>query len=247
MQNLVTANTTSNPARFNQEQRAVLEKIQSLQNRLVQNNVMCQPYSPKALSQLALIDDNKKLQAIINGFQSMEDIMGEEPAPATDLHNLETTYIKRALSQFGMRVDDEFWNILEHGDAVEIYGDDMIQRYRSFNFYNFTSYSILDLVVNEWYVLWERPQSVLTDLIQLANDTISGKKIGPNFINLTHLIRENHDSGATQPFEPRILEVKLKYSMPLYKSVGKTPNGFIVTSSCNVVSVGSDVFNVGFI
>jgi hypothetical protein len=245
MENLRTQNRTE---RFTAEQMQVLNKIESINRLLILNDINCKTYSPEALKKLASMNDIEALRRVEKSYAHLEEILGDViPQTKEDHHNTEIHYLKKALNKFGMRVEDDFWANLRKGDAIEVYGTDMIQKYRSLNFYNFTSYSLLDLVIHEWYVLWERPLSIMNAMMEMADDIIKGRR-GSGKMNLKrHLIREIFDSGITEPFVPRALAVDLKYAAPVYKSVGKQVAGFIVTCKCHVVSTGDDALNIDFI
>lgn len=224
---------------LNLDQAKVLQQIEKMYKLLLSYHVFCKPYSQAAFQKLFQVTDPAKLRGMADILQPTIELLEEiTPSEHEESYEDEVAALRKALSKFGLRVDNEFWTCLHKGEVIEVYGDNMIQLHRSFNFYNKTSYSLLDLVVHEWFVLWERPEKVLHEILGMTADIINGKRSpGPCELR-PHLVREIFDSGSTEPFVPRNLAVNFRYIFPLYRSVGSDIHGFIITSTCNVISVG---------
>lgn len=230
-------------------QRNLVGKIEALHPLLKKLGYNCIPYSKDSLTKLPAVDE-RKIDGFAAHFHAFQEILGEiAPDISDEDHNLEISYLKRALSHFGMRVEDEFWKVLEKNDVIEVYGCDMIQRYRSLNFFRNTGYSLLDLVVNEWYVLWDRPSKVLEKLMTVGTEVLEGRQGLTKLDIRPHIVKEILDTGSTQPFEPFCLSVEFKYIIPVYKSVGNEVAGCIITSSCEILSTGrnTDVYGMKFL
>lgn len=225
-----------------------LSKAEEVHKLLLKSGTNCKLASPDSLKKFSSANGFETLQKVILNFSTLQEVMEElDPDTFEETYDFEIAAAQSALSKFGFRLDPEFWNLLDKDDVIEIYGSDMIQKYRSLNFYNKTSYSLLDLVLNEWYVLWERPTYVLNDLLTSANKIVEGQTEKLNLNMEPHLVKEIFNCGNTEPFEPRVLAVKFKYAMPLYKSVGKEVAGLIISSSTKVVSVGDSAYSLNFI
>ena len=81
---------------------------------------------------------------------------------------------KNALKALGLSVmDEEIFNKIEDDDVIEFYSDQGIQIYRNIRFFNFCSYSLLDLAVNSWEDLYQKPASVTERLHQLFHEVLS--------------------------------------------------------------------------
>jgi hypothetical protein len=236
------------PQRFDLAQTKVLQHIEKTYKLLLAHDIVCKPFSVTALQKLLRVTEPEKLKSMTENFASTVELL-EEIIPTEDEepYEKEITALKNSLSKLRLRVDNEFWTHLQKGDVIEVYGEDMVQRHRSFNFYQKTSYSLLDLTVHEWYLLWERSEKVLKELLPLTAEIMSGKGTpGPCHLP-PHLVREVFNSGVTEPFEPQVLAVNFKYIFPLYRSVSSKVEGFVITSTCNLVSTGQDVHSLSMI
>lgn len=155
--------------------------------------------------------------------------------------------LRRALSHYGVKMDPEFWKVLTEDHLIELYNKDMIQIYRSVNFLELSSYSILDLMTNEWYVLWDRPKVVTDRLLKIADRFSSTYVAVQEFPIERHLLREVLDTGLTEPFVPRATLVDFKHIGTLTSTTDGSPQGFICTSKGRVMASGEDAQSISCI
>jgi hypothetical protein len=229
------------------DQNELLTAIEALQTQLSRFDITCKPFSADALSKLHKFNDSVKLNAIAKDFVLQSEIFQDIVPDIENPHANDIAALKNALKFFGLRLEEEFWTKLSSDDVIEIYNPNMIQLYRSLNFYNKTGYSLLDLVMNEWYVLWERPAKALEEVAKAGLDAVNGAKGLSKMTIKKHIIKEIYNTGATEPFEPRCLTVNFKYIAPLYKSVTSNIEAFIVTTECSLLTVGQGVYDLDFI
>jgi hypothetical protein len=230
----------------------IINKIVAIAKNLECRGINTQATSLDSLEKFKKLEDTESLAKIYQNFEIIEEVLSSTPLPQSGFENEEPyeneiKRAKKALSILGMRVEDECWTCLESNDVIEIYGTDMIQKYRSFNFYKNSGYSLLDLILNEWYVLWQRPTSILNTLMASAQEILNGNRSIIKTASNNHLVLEIFDTGNTKPFEPSALNVNIKYIVPAFKSVGHELIGFIVISSCAVEMVGKDVDGIALI
>lgn len=86
----------------------------------------------------------------------------------------EVDYLDTAFEILNLEPMFDVKEAIESGDIVEIYSLDAIQLYRNLNFFKYCSYSLVDLLMNEWFVLYERPQIVTDTMMEDINRVIGG-------------------------------------------------------------------------
>lgn len=192
--------------------------------------------------QQQVLDNAKKLIGILNDFEP--EI---EPEDDADEFINEVALTKRALEVFGFRVKDETWEDKAKDRIIEIYSHQGVQLHRSLNFFKTCGYSLLDLCVNEWYVLWERPSKVTEQLNEIVGQVMTGApRPNTEMPVRPHIVRETYDDGTTQPFLPRSIVVQFRDMFPTFNANGEIC-GFVVTSEARVLSIGDEALKLGFI
>jgi hypothetical protein len=154
--------------------------------------------------------------------------------------------VEKALQQFCFKMKDHTWDATAQEQIVEVYTVDGIQLYRSLSFFRTCGYSLLDLCVNEWYVLWERPQKVLQEMHLVLSSLLAGRKKDSTLDIPPHLVMETYDDGCTQPFLPRAIFVTMKHLYPLFNAQDQIC-GYVLTSTAKVVSEGPESLKIDFI
>lgn len=222
-------------------ENSIIDKSHQISNLLKYFNVHISPYSSQAISQIYKSSEANKLQIISNLDRTFQiiantpDIDSPCESPLHPEHNL----ITKALSFYELNLKDDFWKTLEKDDTVEIYNSDGIQIFRTFNFFKASGYSLLDLLNNEWFILWERPKFVLQRLMEYATNILSGKMTGVIEMQVpSHVVKEISDHESKQKTSRAIL-VQFRYVCPLYTGPNNsTIGGFICSSKLNLVSTG---------
>lgn len=201
-------------------------------------------YSESALLKLAETPATKKEQ-IASDFECWSNWI--EPLDPTTSYDNEITLLKRALEKHGFEADDEFWKTIEKGQIIEFYNEDMVQLYRSFNFYAYTGYSLLDISLYEWYLLWDRPAQILESIgAELMESLQTHIPVRP-FRTRKHLVREIFNATNSKHFRPRasLLQPVRLGSLTSKKFGAK--KGFICTSTGETIAVGDEAKNIQFL
>lgn len=190
--------------------------------------------------QLQVLENAKKLIGVLSNFEELE------PEVETEFVN-EVALAQKALGMFGLRVADNTWEDKAKDRIIEVYTGEGVQLYRSMNFFKTCGYSLLDLCVNEWYVLWERPSKVMEQLNTIVAQVMTGAERPSTEMPVRpHIVRETYDDGTTQPFLPRSIVVQFRDMFPAFNARGDI-SGFVVTSEARVLDVGDDALKLGFI
>ncbi len=208
------------------------------------------PHSPQALRQLPTVPTLRKLQ-ICAHLELVCTWLNELKAEG-GTENIRDSYSEKALLQkamkhFGLMVDEQFWKVFENHLVTEIYGDNMIQLYRTLNFYELTGYSILDLSMNEWYVLWQRPQRIIEAMMTHGNRVIQANIPLAELPIPKHLNLEIYDSGETEPFVPRAAIVEFRHIAALKTTWQGPAVALICTSEGSLVAEGDEARNIRFV
>ncbi len=205
-------------------------------------------YSESALIKLQEVPFEKK-QTIISHYEKLCSWLQGELEKPLSTDDLELRCLKRALDHYGIAPHDDFWKTVEQNQIIELYGDDMVQLYRSLNFYEITGYSLLDVSVYEWYVLWSRPKQALEMMTTYIQETLSSFTSVERVKIPQHVIREIHNSSLAETFIPRA-------SLAEFLNIGTLrpnrpnaliQNGFIISSRGEVIAVGDDANTIQFI
>lgn len=201
--------------------------------------------SKAAIAKLPDVPDDKKMQIIRQYDFFLNWIAPEKKSGKPPVSGNEITWAKKALQFYGLSVSDDFWATVTNDQIIEIYSDDMTQIYRSISFFTKTGYSLADLALFEWWVLWKRPNAVIekqtAEVTEILNKNIS---LMPTQIP-PHVVLEVMNSGETDEFEPSAISVKY-HNLGSITKLGRAA-GFIVTTSCDVLVQGEDVKKIAFV
>lgn len=206
-------------------------------------------YTEGSLRRLATISPEKKAQ-IISSFENRCSWL-EPVDPRLPSEDKEKIFLKRALDHYGLEASDDFWKTLGHGQIVELYGDDMVQLYHTSQFYDITGYSLLDLSVYEWFVLWDRPKYAMEKMMESVRSVLNEYIPVQRVPIPSHLIREIHHTSFTEPFEPRSAMAEFLYIGSLREkkstSQGTSQKGLILSSRGKLLSVGEEALAIRMI
>ena len=218
------------------------EKVRSL-------GYPCTPYSAQALEIYSNLPEERQKKVILQihtmlNIFSSQDI---EPTNTNDGHS-EKSLVTRALNFYGLEFRDDFWKVVEDGDIIEIYNEDQIQVFRTLNFFKVTIYSLLDLLVKEWYELWERSSMALASMQNIADTTLKGQQRGIVRASvMPHVVKEKYNAFNVENFESITGHAYFKYVCPLYKKDLPMIKGFLITCEVKIVARGEESRGLSFI
>ncbi len=226
----------------------VVESFTQLLHQIGYKNVRA--YSPKSLNTLMLLSVDKK-RNIANYYELLINWVSELSSSG-DIQEIRDNYseqaiLKKALKHYELTVSDEFWKTFNESHITEVYSHDMRQIHRSFNFYDITAYSVMDLSVYEWFVLWERSKVIMDMMADHAGRAMYDSVALREFDVPEHIVREIFDTGNVEPFIPSVSLVKFKYLATLRDVKSKNISGLLCTSEASVVATGDDVKSFGIL
>jgi hypothetical protein len=222
----------------------IIAHIDFIHQLLLRASYPARPYTAKAVEKLLSLDEEAKSE-ILRTLTSWKAIL---VAAEGSLENAnEVVFAEKALDFFRFTAKDFKWNQVAKNEIIEIYNTEGVQLYRSLNFFSICSYSLLDLCVNKWFELWERPTATIEAMNTQVFKVITGQKTDYSVAVAPHLVRETYNDGATEPFIPRATIVTFQKIFPLYALGGSDVVGFVITSTGKPVASGEEANGLGFI
>jgi hypothetical protein len=115
-----------------------------------------------------------QLHAIYCGFKSYCDLYASAIEEGENIRD-DKALLWRTITKLGLRPCSDLMEHIEKNDVVEIYDKNYVQLYRNLRFFELCSYTLLELLTNEWFMLYRRPASITTAMIASVDDVMSGK------------------------------------------------------------------------
>jgi hypothetical protein len=137
-----------------------------------------------------------------------------------------------AMAKLGLRCPDDLFEKIKATDVIEIYNQDSIQIFRSFEMFQFLSYSLSDIFAHEWTDLYTRDEFVFNRMFNLVGEILSGKVTGvinPNFP--PHIVEEKFSNKKCWA------KMKHRFFSPLFTASGAV-GGFL--SAFEIIDSGSN-------
>jgi hypothetical protein len=231
-------NMNSNVAldtQFTSLESSLIFDLEKLAETIGQRGFKCRPHSPKSLINLRHLPINKK-QILAKQIKNMLFIVSYTPdiqVPEGD--HLERRYVEQALKMYDLECESDYWTHLEKDDVIEVYSTEDIQLFRTFNFFKISSYSLLDLLTNEWYHLWERPSYVLDVIVNAVGGIVNGTIQKTTSVKAArHIVKEIYNDNSID-FKCSSVLVEPTVICPLYAKGTKDVKGFIFTLRGKVI------------
>lgn len=137
-----------------------------------------------------------------------------------------------AMAKLGLRCPDDLFSKIRATDVIEIYNQDSIQVFRSFEMFQFLSYSLSDIFAHEWTDLYTRDEFVFNRMFNLVGEILSGKVTGvinPNFP--PHIVEEKFSEKKCWA------KMKHRFFSPLFTAGGNI-GGFL--SAFEIIDSGNN-------
>ncbi len=171
----------------------------------------------------------KSVFQILDFMEELVDVANEKKIDPVRDQQL-TWY---ALRKLGLKIPSELFSVLESGDSVEVYTEDVVQIYRNFRFFEYCSYSIEELMTYPYYNLFERPAWLLDSIKQDIERCFQAKGSPVDVRSPAHFCTE------TRSRRKNLAHVVLKKMCAL--DMESTPRIFIVSSALALAPKQTDV------
>ena len=174
---------------------------------------------------------------IMSNISTYIQILSENLEPEIDRSpgTREVARLKWALSQFGLKAtNNDVFDIVATDDVIELYNLQGIQLYRNMRFFKVCSYNLLDLSVNSWETLYDKPTHVLEATQKIIQRMFSSGDRPISYDIPTYLQKEKYQFVKSL----RTLQVTPKYIVPLFDYSSGEPAGAFSTYSAEVIAEG---------
>lgn len=128
--------------------------------------------------------------------------------------------VKKALQHYSVHVHDDVMKLIQDRYVVEFYNMNHLQMFRTFNFFEFTSYTIEDIYCRPWYSLFDRDPHITEKLLSEGMPLLMSDFRGPSHLNVPAHYLTERDS-----LEGLMMLVKSTWVAPLFK--GNEKIGFV--------------------
>lgn len=228
--------------------QALLQDLEKLASIVNSKGHVCRPYSPLSLAKLSDLTEEKK-QTLASQVRSVLQIISMT-SPQIDFPNddhPERSWVEQAFKTYDLELRHDYWSKLQKDDVIEVYSMENIQLFRTFNFFKISSYSILDLLTNEWYHLWERPSFVLQSLIQVSHDIFGGVIQNTTQVKISkHMLKEIYNDASIN-FKCASVLVEPGLICPLYSKGSDEVKGFVFSLRGTVISYDNEADKIAMI
>lgn len=210
-------------------------KLAKLKDSLVLNGIPCVEPAPESIEQFVNASEESQ-SAILKNISTYLNILSQDnESIKTKQRNLEANRLRRAISEFGLRaIDNSVFEKIDDGDIVEIYSETGVQLYRNVVFVKICSYSLLDLAVNSWDELFEKPAAVVGEIHDRIKKVLSGTSDTINFEIRPFVQKEKFIYARTL----RTYLVSPKIISPLVECMSGRRNAFITTFKADIIAEG---------
>lgn len=233
-------------------ERSVFEALDSYIEVLGKFGITVRRDTPESRARLRALPASAQ-QALTDSFTLKSQWLNEELTyePVEKGRPLgvprERRLVERVLRHFGLEVDESFWATVTEGDLIEVYGRNMVQLYRNLEFFRICGYSILEVSTIEWFDLWERPTSILKEMMRMAESAFEENVPVRSYNVPRHILRETRSANPQLGYEPRANLVDFKVMAPIRVKGQSKGVGAIVTSRGEPIITGADSGRIAFL
>lgn len=233
------------------ENYSLLETLKEFSALLAKAGIKIAVSSPRSLMELNNLTPERKKQ-IEDAFRLSIQWLGpvlNEPQIGEFKVSVETEKkaLKNALSFYRLRVSDDFLDTIQEDHLVEIYSAEGKQIYRGLNFYKYTGYSLLDVSVFEWFVLWERPKLINQMMFEQSMTVVKNDLPLYRFQIPRHVSRETLNTEHDENFVPRACVVEFLHCGSLKSLGGEFEGGIICTARGGIIAEGDEALDIEFV
>lgn len=169
------------------------------------------PYSQTSIKKLLSFNPEERRQFHVR-LQRFNTMMAGA-VDSTKSHSDDRYFIELSAKKLGLIFDQGVYDILKPGDVVEIYNVDLMQVFRNFAFFDVCSYTLLDLMNNEFFELYDRSQLINHYIIE-ATTKINERPYDLSPISLQHVPKHLLQEKFSQ--DKLTSMVQFKWMYPVY-------------------------------
>lgn len=212
----------------------LVNQFMILANKTVQYavsaNVKLRAFSSPHLPYFSKLNTQDK-QTVIEQLKTYNEICELVLSNAGDLAD-SSTLTWYALKKFNLRFPSDLFNFIEADSVVEVYDRSNVQIFRNFRFFEFSSYSLEDLLCRTWTELFTRGDESHTQSILDTSKKFYTKEI-TTVTPLSH-VGAHRISESDSPYS-YVMDATIDFLAPIYEQ-DRYPCGFIAIESPKIVS-----------
>jgi hypothetical protein len=127
-------------------------------------------------------------------------------------------FLRAFLMKYGLSVPDEedIFAAIDKDSYIEVYDNLFTQVFRSTDFFNVTSHSVMALEVCEWFDLFQRSKDLTKDQVEVVTKIFSGSIKVPIFKPI-----ENHSVKEINSDKPRNSLAEIVLYSPIFNADGE--------------------------
>ena len=199
--------TNSSPKGVSTQVQRVLATLENYAELLQERGHNVKPYTERAVNKLLTLSATEMIRFTAR-MEYFSILMMDVKTTGDD-----KKFLKLCAERLGLIFDKNVYDTLNPGDVIEIYNTDLIQVFRNFEFFDVCSYTLLDLLSNEFYELYERGQLINQGLFN-AISTLNSRPFNLEPIDLMdlpqHLLQEKFSTDQLRSM------VRFKAMYPVY-------------------------------
>lgn len=202
---LVPASTTDNYL-------AMLNILNNLKESfLLRDHSMVEP-TPQTVEKFLALPTDGQVE-ILDMISKYSQLIAEVPSGGSlSAKDVERLRLQRAAADVKMKIlDENIFNLINDGDVVEIYDRKGRQIYRNLTFCKLSSYNLLDVAVNTWQDLYERPSNTIDTIMSRVMEVMTTPALTIPYGMEKHIVRERLVFAKKQ----KVFLMDMKYLSPL--------------------------------
>lgn len=175
---MVSFSSTANipAANLRGDMELAIREFDNLLHKFCARRTRCAPETAwSVFSAISLSEQREKIESVRKQCEFVQEALINR----IDGHD-NLAVLRFAISKLGLEMPDELFDRVRHSDLCEIYNENHLQVFRSFNFFDACNYSLLQLVTFPWYELWERPASIERKIAAAANAIFKEESVFEN-------------------------------------------------------------------
>lgn len=170
-----------------------------------------QPFLSESLPYFNSLSEELQGQ-VLNRLSFFNEVCSNVVLAGGDLNN-PRVMLWHALQSLKFIFPSDLFNYISDESVVEIYDQENIQIFRNLRFFDFTSYTLEDLLCRPWVELFSRVDKVQVGLITEAIRSIYDNKV-KTILPMSH-IGHNHIIETSSPFKLHV-DAVLDYLSPIF-------------------------------
>jgi hypothetical protein len=210
----------------NSETAAICAELDQFVGFLAKYGHRARPYREGSIAHFNSLEPIQR-RTILANFRAYADLCASIESAGVSFKNI-PDLARFVVGKLGLNGPRSFFEGLGSENIVEIYNSEGVQVFRNFVFYDFCSYTLLDLISYPWFELLERHASVnekigklIAEVMGDCNDVIADT-LGPH--NMRELFSE----------EKRIFRAQFVCFAPLFEGPG-VKKGFICSGRLSFI------------